>query len=176
MRRGPNYKEKRKKAPSAPALYEVFAVDVHASERKLAHIGRVVELPTDPSPPPRDAGLPPYVIINWMVPDYAPSGLLQAKRSDGPGWNLVLYCRLSDAIREQLARRAATGGSGSSSSGGGGGGSQSRRKGIGRRWHIWEREVDGEQAAAGVASVRYPVCGKRRERRGEERRGERESD
>ena len=122
VRKGPNYKEKRKKAPSAPALYEVFAVDVHASERKLAHIGRVVDLPADPSPPPRDAGLPSYVIINWMVPNYAPSGLLQAKRSDGPGWNLVLYCKLSDATREQLARGAsiapaANGGSSSGSNG-----------------------------------------------------------
>ena len=121
VRCGPNYKDKRKKAPSASSLYEVFAVDVHSSDTKLAHIGRVVALPPDPSPPPR-ASLPSYVIINWMVPNYAPSGLMGPKRSNGPGWNLVLYCRLSDAVRSQLAHAAsgdgsATGGAATSAAG-----------------------------------------------------------
>ena len=121
VRRGPNYKDKRKKAPSASSLYEVFAVDVHSSETKLAHIGRVAALPPDPAPPPR-ASLPPYVIINWMVPNYPPSGLIGPKRSNGPGWNLVLYCRLSDAVRSQLAHAAsgdgsATGGAATSAAG-----------------------------------------------------------
>ena len=46
--------------------------------------------------------MPPYLIINWMVPDYPPSGMLAAKRTDGPGWHLVIYCRLSDAVRSML--------------------------------------------------------------------------
>jgi len=109
VRCGPNYSKNRRKAPSAPSLYEVFAVDAYSSETKLAHIGRVAELPPDPAPPPPDCGLPSYVIINWMVPNYAPSSLLtQAKRTNGPGWNIVLYCRLSDDARARLARSAAT--------------------------------------------------------------------
>ena len=122
VRRGPNYREKRKKAASGPSLYDIFAVDVHSSQTKLAHIGRAAALPADPSPPPRDSGIPPYVIINWMVPNYPPSGLLAPKRSNGPGWNLVQYARLSDQVREVLQQKGSAdggGGGGSSSSGGG---------------------------------------------------------
>lgn len=77
-------------------------MDTHASEQKLPHIGRVVALPDDPHPPPASSGLPPYLLINWMVPNYPPSGLLQQKRSNGPGWNLVFYCRLSEHARALL--------------------------------------------------------------------------
>lgn len=102
VRCGPNYKATGKKAPSADAIYETFAVDVYQSSTKLSHIGRVAALPADPAPPPADCGLPPYVIINWMVPNYAPGGLLGGKKTNGPGWNLVLYCRLSDSVRAML--------------------------------------------------------------------------
>ena len=82
---------------------QVFAVDVFQSPTKLSHVGRVVALPPDADPPPPDCGLPPYVIINWMVPNYAPgSALLGSKKTNGPGWSLVLYCRLSDAVRALL--------------------------------------------------------------------------
>ena len=102
VRSGPNYKEKRRKKPSAPALYVVFAVDIYKSDAKLPHIGRAAALPDDP-PLPAGSGLPPFLIINWMVPDYAPSGMLGPKRSNGPGWNLVLYCRVAPHIRQALA-------------------------------------------------------------------------
>ena len=98
VRCGPNYKEKRKKKPSAQSLYEVFAIDVYSSESKLPHIGRVAMLPEDAAQS-EACGLPPYVIINWMVPNYPPSGMLGPKRTNGPGWNLVLYCRLSQRLR-----------------------------------------------------------------------------
>ena len=112
-----------RKEPSGPSLYEIFAVDAYTSSTKLAHIGRVAALPDDPSPPPSDCGLPPYIIINWMVPNYPPSGLLAPKKTNGPGWNLVQYCRLSDRVREILGGGGGGGGGGCSSSGGGGGAS-----------------------------------------------------
>ena len=86
VRSGPNYRSTGSKAPSAPCLYEVFAVDAYTSERKLPHIGRVVQLPEVIEPPPPDCGLPPYVLINWMVPNYAPHSMLafgSPKRVDG---------------------------------------------------------------------------------------------
>jgi hypothetical protein len=104
VRRGPRYDKNHTKAPSDAALYDVFAVDVFSSEAKLPHIGRVAELPDDTTALPGGCGLPPYVIINWMVPNYPPGGILgHNKHSDGPGWNLVLYCRVSDALRATLA-------------------------------------------------------------------------
>ena len=129
VRCGPNYKASGKKAPSADAIYEVralargvlqcsllrcacarvrrlrpqvYAVDVYQSPTKLPHIGRVASLPAHPEPLPSDAGLPPHVIINWMVPNYAPGGLLGSKKTNGPGWNLVLYCRLSTSVCAML--------------------------------------------------------------------------
>lgn len=36
-----------------------------------------------------------------MVPNYPPA-FLGSKQSDGPGWNLVLYCRLSQSVRALL--------------------------------------------------------------------------
>ena len=51
---------------------------------------------------PSASELPPLLIINWMIPNYPPGGLMASKRSDGPGWNLVIYCRLSAWVREAL--------------------------------------------------------------------------
>ena len=76
-------------------------MDIYSSERKLPHIGRVAVLP-EASPAAGDNlmhGLPPFLIINWMVPNYPPSSMLGPKRTDGPGWNLVLYCRLAEHLR-----------------------------------------------------------------------------
>lgn len=97
-----DYSAQGKKSQSMEALYEVFAVDAYAGSSKLPHIGRVVQLPEDPDPLPADCGLPPYVIMNWMLPNYAPPGLMQAKRTNGPGWQVVAYARLSDRIRSAL--------------------------------------------------------------------------
>jgi len=83
----------------------VFAVDVYSSQQKLPHIGRVVALPDDA---PSVGGLPPYIIINWMVPNYAPSGMLSSsRRTNGPGWNLVQYARISETVQQQLRDSAA---------------------------------------------------------------------
>lgn len=108
VRCGPNYKANGKKAPSAGALYEVSAVDVYQSQMKLAHVGRVTTLPEEPEPLPTEAGLPTHVIINFMVPNYAPGGLLGSKKTNGPGWNLVLYCRPSEALRALFREGSST--------------------------------------------------------------------
>jgi hypothetical protein len=108
VRCGPNYKANGKKAPSAGALYEVSAVDVYRSQMKLAHVGRVTALPEEPEPLPPEAGLPTHVIINFMVPNYAPGGLLGSKKTNGPGWNLVLYCRPSETLRALFRREGSS--------------------------------------------------------------------
>ena len=75
---------------------------------KLAHVGRVTTLPEEPEPLPTEAGLPTHVIINFMVPNYAPGGLLGSKKTNGPGWNLVLYCRPSEALRALFREGSST--------------------------------------------------------------------
>eukprot|EP00966_Prymnesium_polylepis_P231069 5347076-Prymnesium_polylepis.1 len=94
VRAGPDYRRTGRKAPSTSALYEVFAVDAFTTSRKVAHIGRGVALPASADALPPEAGLPPHLIINWMVPNYQRRMFAQ-RQVDGPGWNLVWYCRLS---------------------------------------------------------------------------------
>ena len=81
---------RRTQAPSGAPLYEVVACDAFTSETKLSHLARVMALPDEP----HCSDLPPLLIVNFMIPNYAPSGMMAtAKRTDGPGWNFVLYCR-----------------------------------------------------------------------------------
>lgn len=98
VRQGPNYAVNGRKAPSGFPLYDVVACDTYQSDTKLSHVGRVTTLPEEPSV----SDMPPLLIINFMIPNYPPSGMMTAKRVDGPGWNLVLYCRLSAAVRTAL--------------------------------------------------------------------------
>lgn len=100
VRSGPDYRRTGAKVPSAPMLYEVFAVDAFTTPQKLAHIGRGVQLPPASSDDlPLESGLPPFLIVNWMVPNYQRTSWFGAKLVDGPGWNLVWYCRLSAELR-----------------------------------------------------------------------------
>ena len=75
----------------------MFAVDAFTTSQKLAHIGRGVRFPEAPDALPREAGLPPFLILNWMVPNYQ-RRMFGAKQTDGVGWNLVCYCRLNPEV------------------------------------------------------------------------------
>ena len=83
----------------SPMPSQVYAVDVFQSAAKLPHIGRVAALPPDPDPLPAAAGLPSHMLISWMVPNYAPGGLLGSKKTNGPGWTLVIYCKPSESLK-----------------------------------------------------------------------------
>lgn len=96
VRCGPNYEKNKKKLPSGPALYEVYGVDAYSSAQKLPHVGRVMQLP-EPDPNAAALGLPSILIINFMIPNYPPSGLMKKKVDNGPGWNLIIHCRVTDA-------------------------------------------------------------------------------
>lgn len=99
VRQGPNYAATGKKVASLPPLYDVVACDSFNTEQKLTHLGRVAALPDEPS----CSDVPPLLIINFMLPNYAPSSMMASqKRVDGPGWSLVLYCRLSAAVCEAV--------------------------------------------------------------------------
>mmetsp|Transcript_8345 Transcript_8345/g.14005 ORF Transcript_8345/g.14005 Transcript_8345/m.14005 type:complete len:337 (+) Transcript_8345:66-1076(+) len=100
VRCGPNYALNGHKTASAAPLYDVYAVDVYQNAQKLPFVARVTSMPEDPSS--SQLSLPPYLIFNILVPNYAPGGMLSQKRNNGPGWNLVLHCRLSEAARTSI--------------------------------------------------------------------------
>ena len=70
VRAGPNYAKTGNKQPSLESLYEVFAVDAYNTQGKMPHIGKDVELPPYNG---TKLSLPEFIIINLMVPGYAPS-------------------------------------------------------------------------------------------------------
>eukprot|EP00906_Rhabdomonas_costata_P005350 RCo008027 len=102
VRQGPNYARTSRKAPSGESLFEVFAVDAYTTEKKVPHFGDHVALPPrgEKGTAPR-LPVPELLIINLMIPSYAPS-LVWSGPGDGDGWCLVFYARLRPSAREQL--------------------------------------------------------------------------
>jgi len=98
VRCGPNYAVRGEKKPSERALYDVIGVDGIPTENKLFHIGRVLDLPVEEGV----GGLPAYLVVNFLVPNYTPN-LIGARRTNGPGWQLVIACRLSELARSEIA-------------------------------------------------------------------------
>ncbi|ETO13394.1 hypothetical protein RFI_23983 [Reticulomyxa filosa] len=104
VRVGPNYVPGQKQ-PSDKALYSVFACDGFKMPSKINHIARFMDIkpyiekyktPYDP----KVWGLPPIIIINVMTPNYPPE--MTTGKSNGDGYQLVFYARLSDEVREIL--------------------------------------------------------------------------
>ena len=62
-------------AASAAPLYEVVACDAFTSETKLSHLARVMALPDET----HCSDLPPLLIINFMIPNYTPSGTMATR-------------------------------------------------------------------------------------------------
>eukprot|EP00667_Euglena_gracilis_P015215 EG_transcript_15813 len=95
--RAVGYKTKNLKQPSGPSLYDTVAVDAYSSPKKVPHFAQYVDIPE-----PEDGhGVPYNLVVNLMIPRYAPN-LVWAAAGDGESWCVVLYCRLSEAAREML--------------------------------------------------------------------------
>eukprot|EP00906_Rhabdomonas_costata_P020771 RCo030219 len=104
VRKGPDYRIHGQKEPSADALYEVFAVDTYQSTTKKPHFGQYVNLPEDTER--SRTGLPATIVINLMVPSYAPGFIYTA--GDGEGWCVSIYARLSQRSRRALYQNKPT--------------------------------------------------------------------
>ena len=100
VRHGPSYETNCTKASSADSLYEVFAVSAASSTHKLRHIGRITAL--QPDVDAVQLGLPPYIIVHMMVPQYPPRSIFYGKRADGPSLQLTVYGRLSHSVRTMI--------------------------------------------------------------------------
>ena len=97
VRNGPDYPRNGLKAPSAPALGEVVAVDVLTTPTKVFDFLSLnhVELP-----PPTPGWAEPYpelFVINQMVPLHFHNSF-RTDGADGPTCNLVLYVRLRPGL------------------------------------------------------------------------------
>lgn len=129
----------KQKAPSKPALYDIFALDCFRSGTKIPHITSQVELPSveaallhahrlhrdasggsapDPSPAELAAtakelssfDVPPFLVINMSAPNYpAPNPVWGTFTGDGPSLSFVIYMVLSKYGRIAAKQKTAAG-------------------------------------------------------------------
>lgn len=94
--RGKNYMRDKRKMPAPQPLYQLLGADLFSFERKIPHVAEHIALPPAPRLGPRASLSPlsPLLIVNFQLPDYAPSMLGGA--SDGSGRFLVLYFALPE--------------------------------------------------------------------------------
>lgn len=99
-----DYAKTKKKSSSTSAIYDTFAVDLVALKQKVTPIAHLIDVP-DSCRVDKSLGLPGLLVINWMLPDYAPSNpaaVWSEKKEDGEGYSLVFYGALSDATKKEL--------------------------------------------------------------------------
>jgi len=100
VRRGPNYVSGQK-SPSKRAFYEAFAMDTFTVPFKVNNITRFMDTDQvlDQHGVRGQCPLPQLLVINIMIPDYCP----KLKQQDGSGYSVVIFAKLSQQIRQQLA-------------------------------------------------------------------------
>lgn len=104
VRVGPDYKKNNKKSPSASPIYDVAFVDVYTCKTKVSRIGRKVTLPASLQSR-GDLPLPPCILLNMMIPAYAPKNPVWGKEQfDGDGQSVVFYLALSEGAAAELER------------------------------------------------------------------------
>jgi hypothetical protein len=102
VRVGPDYNHYKKKAPSGPALYEAFAVDVFCTKLRADHAAQRFEMPPDLLAV--DTGhphIPPVFVVQIQIPSEPPNGFFTSS-DDGPGWAIVMYYKITADTLAQL--------------------------------------------------------------------------
>mmetsp|Transcript_28747 Transcript_28747/g.75456 ORF Transcript_28747/g.75456 Transcript_28747/m.75456 type:complete len:296 (-) Transcript_28747:179-1066(-) len=95
------YSESNKKDVSGDPLYSCFARDCFSFSKKRYHVGELLELPELPPDLAEGvAGVPPYIVLNVMLPNYQPSKLYS--NYNGEGWSYTFYFVMTKATREWL--------------------------------------------------------------------------
>jgi hypothetical protein len=101
VRIGPNYSWNKKKAPSPPALYEPFAVDIFSTSARIDHATERFSLPENlANVDTGHKGVPPIFVVQIQIPLEEPS--LFTKVTDGPGWSIMMYFKISDQTLKEL--------------------------------------------------------------------------
>jgi hypothetical protein len=103
LRVGPDYARNGRKAPSAPALLQIVGVDCVRCNGRIDNIGARVDFPPEWTDMPEyQPGVPPLFIVNMQIPSEFPTSIFK-EITDGPGWSLVLYFRLTPETAQALA-------------------------------------------------------------------------
>jgi len=94
VRCGPNYPKNGFKAPSAPALGSVVAVDVLRSERKVLDLLSLNHIALPPPTAGWCEAYPEFVVINQQLPRQFYNSLFTSEATDGETLHLIVYVRL----------------------------------------------------------------------------------
>ena len=100
LRIGPNYAKEKKKAPSAAPLYELFAVDVFSTDRRIDNVTSRMELPDTSDLEIANEHVPAIFVVQLQIPSKPPPMISTVE--DGPGWAIVLYFKMTKETCDQL--------------------------------------------------------------------------
>jgi len=92
--RGLEYLTDRKKYPSPDPVYSIRSMDMFKTPGKLQHVGRGIHLP---EPKHRIDGVPPYFIVNILLPNY-PASFMGKVPPVLDTMNVVLVFELKESV------------------------------------------------------------------------------
>lgn len=101
LRVGPNYDRNKQKAPSSTPLYEVFAMDVFCTDKRIDNVTSRMELPDTSDLNYSNPHVPRIFVVQLQLPSDPPPMLSTVE--DGPGWSLVMYFKMTKETCDQLA-------------------------------------------------------------------------
>ena len=103
LRVGPDYGRNGRKAPSAPSLLQIVGVDCVRTTGRIDNFASRVDFPPGwADMPVYQAGVPALFVVNFQIPSEFPTSIFK-EITDGPGWSLVLYFRLTPETAQGLA-------------------------------------------------------------------------
>jgi len=103
LRVGPNYKRNKQKAPSGPALYDLYSMDFLYDSTALKNVSDKFKIPSVPGITDVSTGhahIPPMLVINTWLPGEEPS--VFAKTTDGDTYSIPMVFVLSKDTLEEL--------------------------------------------------------------------------
>lgn len=101
VRIGPEYNRYKKKAPSAPPLYEAVAVDIFCARQRVDHAAERFQLPDTSHIQTNNPHVPPIFVVQLQIPSDPPKSIFSSS-DNGPGWALVMYYRITEDTCQQL--------------------------------------------------------------------------
>lgn len=116
VRKGPDYKKNKEKAPSLESMADIVAVEVFRTDRKVKDMGKHYAIPPewfqeddgtpiDGEAEEKETGVPLFFILNCMVPNYSPPNPVWGKaKTDGEGYSVIFIYRLKKEIRDDLKK------------------------------------------------------------------------
>ena len=103
LRIGPNYKREKKKAPSGPALFDLYAMDAVQDDCILKRTEEGFEIPNIPGVTDIDTGcpdVPPMLIVTVNIPTEEPA--MFGGEADGPSCIIIMYFTIAKHTLEEL--------------------------------------------------------------------------